>query len=77
MRGLLMLLVSLAFHLASAPLLGIALVLFVTCALDRVTNERLSQLGTSIGQYLRQITEFVSFAVEVVPFPFEDWPSAK
>lgn len=77
MRVFLMLLISLAFNLASALLLGIAFVQFVHGALVRVPNERLSELSISIGQYLRQLPEFVSFAVEVVPFAFEDWPHAK
>jgi hypothetical protein len=33
-------------------------------------------LGQSLGRYLRQIVDFVSFATEEVPFPFSDWPSS-
>jgi hypothetical protein len=39
-------------------------------------NARLLAFGRSLGLYLGQIADFVSFATEDVPFPFGDWPSA-
>ncbi|PHM18933.1 MAG: lipase [Curvibacter sp. PD_MW3] len=73
LRALLMLLMGIGFQLA-ATLLGVLAVVQFVLALVSTPNVRLSQFGRSLGQYLRQIAEFVGFATEDVPFPFSDWP---
>jgi hypothetical protein len=30
-----------------------------------------------MGNYLRQITTFLTFATEDIPFPFSEWPAAE
>lgn len=74
-RVLLMLLMGLAFHIAVTILGAVALVQLLFAAISDGPNERLQHFGRGLGQYLRQITEFLSFASEEVPFPFSDWPS--
>ncbi|MBX9960695.1 MAG: DUF4389 domain-containing protein [Burkholderiaceae bacterium] len=74
-RVLLMLLMGLAFHIAVTILGALALVQLLFAAVSDGPNERLQHFGRGLGQYLRQITDFVSFASEEVPFPFSDWPS--
>lgn len=74
-RMLLMLLMGLAFHIAVTILGALALVQLLFAAISDGPNERLQHFGRSLGQYLRQITDFVSFASEELPFPFSDWPS--
>lgn len=32
--------------------------------------------GKSLGVYLQQISEFLSYASEEKPFPFSDWPES-
>lgn len=76
MRGLLMVVMALAFQLASTLLGMLAVVQFVLTLVSEKPNERLRTFGRSLGQYLRQIAEFVGFATEEVPFPFADWPEA-
>lgn len=73
LRALLMLLMGIGFQLA-ATLLGVLAVVQFVLALVSTPNARLSQFGRSLGQYLRQIADFVGFATEEVPFPFSDWP---
>lgn len=73
LRALLMLLMGIGFQLA-ATLLGVLAVVQFVLALVNTPNARLSQFGRSLGQYLRQIADFVGFATEEVPFPFSDWP---
>ena len=75
-RVLLMLLMGLAFHIAVTILGALALVQLLFAAVSDGPNERLQHFGRGLGQYLRQITDFVSFASEEAPFPFSDWPSA-
>ncbi len=34
----------------------------------------LARFGNALGQYARQIIEFLLFASDTLPFPFRDWP---
>lgn len=77
MRGLLMVLMALAFQLASTLLGLLAVVQFVLVLVSEKPNERLSAFAQSLGQYLRQISEFVGFSSEDLPFPFADWPATR
>ena len=77
LRALLMLLFAVAFHLAAWVLVAVALLQLVMRAVTDSPNARLSSLGRSLGHYLRQIAEFVSFGTESAPFPFNDWPEVK
>ncbi|GAB3489349.1 hypothetical protein GCM10027399_05200 [Curvibacter fontanus] len=74
-RVLLMLLTGLALHLALTVLGALALVQLLLSIVTDGPNERLQRFGRSLGQYLRQITDFLSFASEEAPFPFSDWPN--
>lgn len=75
LRGLLMVLMAMAFHLAATLLALLALVQFLLALLSGTPNPRLRAFGQDLGQYLRQIAAFVSFGTEALPFPFSDWPA--
>ena len=77
MRGLLMVLMALAFQLASTLLGLLAVVQFVMVLVSEKPNERLSVFAQGLGQYLRQISEFVGFSSDTLPFPFSDWPASQ
>jgi hypothetical protein len=74
LRALLMILMAMAFYLTTLLLCALAVVQFVLALVSDAPNARLSALGQSLGRYLRQIADFVSFAEEAAPFPFSDWP---
>jgi hypothetical protein len=76
MRGLLMILLGIACHLAGTVLFFLALVQFVLALTGAVPNPRLTAFGRGLGRYLSQIAGFVSFATEEPPFPFSEWPSS-
>lgn len=76
LRGLLMILLALAYQLAGTLLFFVALIQFVLVLLGDTANPRLTAFGSSLGRYQGQIARFVSFASEELPFPFSDWPSA-
>jgi hypothetical protein len=76
LRVLLMLLMGLAFHVAVTIIGALALVQLLFAAVSDGPNGRLQRFGRGLGIYLRQITDFVCFASEDVPFPFSDWPAA-
>ena len=46
--------------------------------LVRATSGRrsapLDELGRGLGAYLRQVVEFLTFASDIVPYPFTGWP---
>ena len=74
LRGVLMILMAIGFHI-SGTLLGLAAVIqFVLALLGQTPNARLVAFSQSLGLYLSQIAEFVSFGTEQAPFPFSAWP---
>jgi hypothetical protein len=74
LRALLMILMAMAFYVTTLLLGLLAAVQFVLALVSDAPNARLRAFGQSLGQYLRLIANFVSFATEDVPFPFSDWP---
>ena len=76
-RGLMMVLMALAYQLVSTLLLFVAVIQFVLMLASDAPNTRLSNLGRSLGRYQSQVANFVSFATEEAPFPFSDWPSGE
>lgn len=76
LRGLLMILMGLAYQLAGTLLFFVAMIQFVLTLLSDAPNSRLMAFGCSLGHYQGQIANFVSFATEEPPFPFADWPSS-
>jgi len=73
LRGLLMILMAIAFQI-SGTLLALGAIIQFVLALNDAPNTRLIAFGQSLGSYLSQIASFVSFATEDVPFPFSAWP---
>ena len=77
LRGLLMILMTIAFQISGTLLALGAIIQFVLALLSDTPNARLVDFGQSLGVYLSQIASFVSFATEEVPFPFSAWPSGR
>lgn len=75
LRGLLMILMGLAYQLAGTVLFFTAILQFIFTLASNAPNPRLAAFGQSLGRFQSQIANFVSFASEVVPFPFTDWPA--
>ena len=74
LRGLVMILMAIAFHISTTLLALVAIVQFVLALVSDTPNARLIAFGQSLGLYLSQIADFVSFGTEEVPFPFNAWP---
>jgi hypothetical protein len=77
LRGLLMIMMALAFHISGTLLALGAIVQFALVLLSDKPTVRLIVFGQSLGLYLSQIADFVSFATEEAPFPFSAWPSGR
>lgn len=76
-RGLLMLLMALILHVAGTVLFVIAFVQFVIMLITGTPNARLVVFGRSLARYFRETVNFLTFAVEEIPFPFSDWPTSE
>ncbi|OGS95371.1 MAG: lipase [Gallionellales bacterium RIFCSPLOWO2_02_FULL_57_47] len=76
-RGLFMLLMALVLHAAGTVLFIIALVQFLIMLMNDQPNARLASFGRSLARYFQQIVNFLSFATEDIPFPFNDWPASE
>ncbi|HJW57748.1 MAG TPA: DUF4389 domain-containing protein [Burkholderiaceae bacterium] len=74
-RGLLMLLMAIAYQLSGTLLFFVAIIQFAMALLSGVPNARLLAFGRSLGRYINQLVNFFTFASEEVPFPFSEWPS--
>jgi hypothetical protein len=76
-RGFLMLLMAFVFQVSGTVMFVVAVIQFVLTLLNDMPNARLVSLGRSLGQYMQQIINFLTFATEEIPFPFSDWPSGE
>lgn len=74
-RGLFMLLMVLILHVAGTVLFIVALIQFAMVLMNGAPNERLVSFGRSLARYLRQVVNFMTFATDETPFPFNDWPT--
>ena len=75
-RGLFMLLMALILHVAGTVLFIIAVIQFVIMLINKTPNARLVSFGRSLARYFQQIANFLTFAIEEIPFPFSDWPAS-
>lgn len=74
-RVLYMLLMALAFQVCGTVLCVAVIIQLVIVLLNNTPNARLVSLGRGLGNYLRQIVNFLTFASEEIPFPFSAWPA--
>ena len=74
-RGLFMLLMALAYHVIGTVILVVVVIQFVMMLFNDKPNARLVSFGRNMGRYLQQIVNFLTFATEEIPFPFNDWPA--
>jgi len=74
-RGLLMILMAVAFHISGVLLATGAVIQFVLALATNAPNARLTAFGRALGLYLSQVASFVCFTTEEAPFPFSSWPS--
>ena len=74
-RGLFMLLMALAYQLTGTVVCIVTVIHFLIMLMNDTPNARLVSFGRSMGRYLQQIVNFLSFASEEIPFPFSDWPA--
>lgn len=74
LRGLYMLLFAIFYGIAEIVITAVVLFQFLLTLFTGHTNERLLKLGQSLGTYVYQILQFLTFNSEYHPYPFGAWP---
>ena len=74
-RGLFMLLMALAYQVSGTVVWFVTVIQFLIMLLNDTPNARLVSFGRSMGRYLNQIVNFLTFVTEEIPIPFNDWPA--
>ncbi|WP_427912542.1 DUF4389 domain-containing protein [Ramlibacter sp. MMS24-I3-19] len=73
-RFLYMLLMVVACYVALWVLGFVAILQFALAAFADGPAPRVQAFGASLGRYFGQVTRFLAFDSEDLPFPFADWP---
>lgn len=76
-RVLFVLLLALAYHVTGTVMFIVTVIQFVMMLLNDKPNARLVSFGRSLGRYLQQIANFLTFVTEEIPFPFNDCPAGE
>lgn len=76
-RALFMLLMAFVLHVSGTVLFVVTVIQFVIVLLNGTPNAHLVAFGRSMGIYFRQIVDFLTFATEDIPFPFNEWPAGE
>lgn len=76
-RGFYMLLMIFIFQVSGTVMFVVMIIQFVIMLLNHTPNARLVSFGSSIGRYMQQIVNFLTYAAEEIPFPFSNWPSGE
>jgi SAM-dependent methyltransferase len=69
-----MIILTMAFSLAEIILFAVVAFQFLSSLLTARTNDQLIRFGRNMARYLQQITTYLTFASEEIPFPFMPWP---
>lgn len=74
MRGLFMLLFAVIYSIAEILVVLVAVFQFFCVVITGEKNERVLDLGRSLGLFILEILRFEMFDTERMPFPFSPWP---
>ncbi len=76
LRLVTMILFAIIFVLATWLTAAIVVLQFLVVLVSGDTNSNLQNLGSSMGIYLHNIVDYLSYNSDDLPFPFADWPVA-
>jgi len=74
LRLVYMVIMSIAFSLAEFIMFTVVAFQFFSKLFTARTNDQLTGFGRNLARYLQQITVYLTFASEELPFPFATWP---
>ncbi|HEY9079852.1 DUF4389 domain-containing protein [Magnetovibrio sp.] len=73
MRLIYIVLFAIAFNIAEILIAMITVVQFFTVLFTKAPNARLQTLGGDLGGYIRDVTAFLTFQTDHMPYPVSDW----
>lgn len=76
LRLIYIVLFAVSFYVAEIIIVVIVVVQFLTRLLTGEINPRLQSFGDSVGKYFHQVTSFLTYHTDDLPFPFASWPEA-
>lgn len=76
MRILYLILFGFIFYFIDLLLIAIAIIQALASVLGDGAIPSVQRFGASLGIYLKQIADFLSYASDEKPFPYSDWPQA-
>ncbi|MDH5189239.1 MAG: DUF4389 domain-containing protein [Rhodospirillaceae bacterium] len=72
-RIIYIILFAIVFNVAEFIIAAITVVQFFTVLFTGQRNNRLAEMGGSIGEYISEVTAFLTFSSDHMPFPVSDW----
>ncbi len=76
MRLVYIIIFAIAFYIAEILVAIITLVQFFSVLFTKAPNARLQSFGGDLGAYLREVTRFLTFQTDQMPYPVSDWQHA-
>lgn len=73
MRLIYIVLFAIAFNIAEILIAIITVVQFFTVLFSKSPNARLQALGGDLGRYIRDVTAFLTYQSDHMPYPVSDW----
>lgn len=64
------------YRLTDVVLLFITVIQTILNVFGSGPSTSLTLFGLSLGEYIKQIAKYLSYASEEKPFPFSDWPES-
>lgn len=74
-RFIYMVLFAFLFAISETVLYVIAVIGLIQRLFNKPVNSNVASVGRSIGLFVQQIAEYLSFNTEKKPFPFSSWPT--
>ncbi len=72
-RIIYIILFAIAFNVAEFIIAAITVIQFFTVLFTGGRNDRLAEMGGSIGEYISEVTAFLTYNSDHMPFPVSDW----
>ena len=75
-RVVYMILFAVIFNIVEFVIAVVAVVQFLSTLFTGKVNQQLQALGQSVGAYVNEITQFLTYHTDDKPYPFAPWPKA-
>lgn len=76
-RLLFIILFAICFNIAEIVLATIAIIQFLSSLITGNPLRQLQNFGTSLSSYLKQVSDFLTYASDEKPFPIGEWPEER